>query len=135
MIRKDGWKMNLKTLMIIKAVVCLGLGIPLLLVPVFTYSIFGMELDESGIFPAREYGAALIGTLCLTWYARNAEESRARRAIILDLFVYDAIGVVVTLIALFSGFFNPLGWVIVAIYLFFAVGYGYFWFKSPASAS
>jgi hypothetical protein len=124
--------MNLKTLMIIKAVICITFGCLLLLVPGFTYSLFGATLNDAGVFAAREYGAALIGTLFLTWYARNAAESQARRAIILDLFIYDAIGVVIALIALFTGLFNPLGWGLLVIYLFFAVGYGYFWFKKPA---
>jgi hypothetical protein len=123
--------MSLKTLMIIKAVICITFGCLLLLVPGFTYSLFGASLNDAGVFAAREYGAALIGALFLTWYARNAVESQARRAIILDLFIYDAIGVVITLVALFSGLFNPLGWALLAIYLFFAVGYGYFWFAKP----
>lgn len=127
--------MSLKTLMILKAIVCIVLGILILLAPGFTYGIFGTTLNDGGTFAAREYGAALIGAFCLTWFARNADESRARRAIILDLFIYDLIGVVVTLIALFSGTLNWLGWGIVAIYLFFAVGYGYFWFKQPATAA
>src|SRR4030066_2254095 len=114
--------MSLKTLMIIKAVVCLTLGAILLLVPNFLYSFFGTTLNDAGVFAAREYGAALIGTLFLTWYARNAAESQARRAIILALCIYDAIGVVITLIAQLQGLFNPLGWGIVAIYLFFSVG-------------
>ena len=124
--------MNLKTLMIIKAVICITFGCLLLLVPGFTYSLFGISLDNAGVFVAREYGAALIGALCLTWYARSAVESQARRAIILDLFIYDAIGVIITLIALFSGLFNLLGWALLVIYLFFAVGFGYFWFVKPS---
>ena len=127
--------MNLKTLMIIKAVVCLTLGIILLFVPGLLYSFFGATLNGAGVFAAQEYGAALIGTLLLTWYARNAAESQARRAIILDLFIYDAIGVVITLIATITGVLNWLGWAVVVLYLFFAVGYGYFWFKKPIAAS
>ncbi len=125
--------MSLKTLMIIKAIVCLTLGSVLLLVPGFLYSFFGATLNDAGVFAAREYGAALIGMLLLTWYARNAAESQARRAIILDLFIYDAIGVVITLIATLSGVLNWLGWAVVVLYLFFAVGYGYFWFQKPAA--
>ena len=117
--------------MIIKAVVCLVLGAMILVVPDFVYSIFGTSLTPGGVFAAREYGASLIGNLMVAWFARNAQESAARRAIILGLCVYDAIGVVVTLIALLSGTLNLLGWAIVAIYLFFAVGFGYFWVKSP----
>jgi hypothetical protein len=118
--------MKLKTLMIIKAVVCLCLGVPILLAPVFFYSLFGTSLNSGGIFAAREYGASLIGNLMVTWFARNAIESDARRAIILGLCVYDAIGFVVTLIAQFTGVLGPLGWFAAVIYLFFAVGFGYF---------
>ena len=125
--------MKLQTLMIIKAVVCLVLGALLLFAPSFGFSLFGASITGDGTFPAQEYGAAMLGTMLLTWFARNAAESQARRAIILDLFIYDAIGVVITLIALFSGKFNLLGWGILAIYLFFAVGYGYYWFARPVS--
>jgi hypothetical protein len=118
--------MKFQTLMIIKAVVCLCLGVPILLVPIFTYSLFGASLNPAGVFAAREYGASLIGNLMLTWFARKAVESEARRAIILGLCVYDAIGFVVTLIAQFTGVLGPLGWFAAVIYLFFAIGFGYF---------
>lgn len=117
--------MKFRTLMIIKAVVCLCLGVPILLAPVFLYSLFGASLNSAGVFAAREYGASLIGNLMLTWFARNAIESEARRAIAIALCVYDAIGFVVTLIAQFTGVLGPLGWFAAAIYLFFAIGFGY----------
>ena len=118
--------MKFQTLMIIKAVVCLSLGVPILLATTFTYSLFGASLNPGGIFAAREYGASLIGNLLLTWFARNAIESEARRAIILALCVYDAIGFVITLIAQLTGVLGPMGWFAVVIYLFFAIGFGYF---------
>lgn len=120
--------MKFQTLMIIKAVVCLVLGLPILLVPAFFYSVFGASLNPGGAFAAREYGASLIGNLMLTWFARNATESEPRRAIVLDLCVYDAIGFVITLIALLSGVLGPLGWFAALIYLFFAVAFGYYLF-------
>jgi hypothetical protein len=115
-----------QTLMIIKAVVCLALGLPILLATTFAYSLFGASLNAGGVFAAREYGASLIGNLMITWFARNATASEARRAIILGLCVYDAIGFVVTLIAQLSGVLGPLGWFAAVIYLFFALGFGYF---------
>ncbi|MFZ2097711.1 MAG: hypothetical protein WAV05_13860 [Anaerolineales bacterium] len=118
--------MKFQTLMIIKAIVCLCLGVPILLATVFTYSLFGTSLNSGGVFAAREYGASLIGNLLLTWFARNAVESEARRAITLALCVYDAIGFVVTLIAQLTGVLGVLGWFAVVIYLFFALGFGYF---------
>jgi hypothetical protein len=118
--------MKFQTLMILKAIVCLSLGVPILLAPIFLYSLFGASLTPGGVFAAREYGASLIGNLMITWFARKAVESEARRAIILGLCIYDAIGFVVTLIALIAGVLGPLGWFAAAIYLFFTIGFGYF---------
>jgi len=123
--------MNLKTMLIIKAIVCLVLGIPILIVPTLFYGVFGATLTAAGVFAAQEYGASLMGNLCLTWFARKAVDSDARRAILLALCVYDAVGVVVTLIAVLSGVLNPLGWLAVIIYLFFAVGFGYYLVYNP----
>lgn len=118
--------MKFKTLMIIKAVVCLGFGPVLLLFPGQLMDILGSSLGAGSSLTAREYGAALFGNLLLTWLGRNAEDSVARSAIIWNLFIYDAIALVATLIILLSGGLNVLGWGIVAVYLFFTVGFGYF---------
>jgi hypothetical protein len=45
------------------------------------------------------------------------------------LFVYDAIGFVVALLAQLDGVMGTLGWGIVGIYLFLTLGFGYFYFK------
>ena len=118
--------MKFKTLMIIKAVVCLGFGPLLLFVPGPLLTLLGSSFGPGAAITAREYGAALLGNLMLTWFARKAEESVARRAIVLDLFVYDAIAFVAMLLIQLSGGLNLLGWGIVAIYLFFTLGFGYF---------
>lgn len=117
--------MKFKTLMIIKAIVCLGFGPLLLFVPAWLLNLLGSSYGPGAALTAREYGAALIGMILLTWIARNAEASIARCAIIWHLFVYDAIALVVTLIILLSGGLNMLGWGIVVVYLFFTVGFGY----------
>lgn len=117
--------MTFKSLLMIKAVVCLFFGTLLLLLPVTLLGILGASLGAAGTFTAREYGAAVIGTLFLTWFARDAGESPARRPILLHLLVYDAIGFIVTLAAVLSGVLNTLAWGIVAVYLFFTIGSGY----------
>jgi hypothetical protein len=117
--------MKFKTVMIIKAIVCLGFGPLLLFVPGWLLNILGTSFGPGAALTAREYGAALIGNLLLAWLARNAEDSIARRAIIWNLFIYDAIALVATLIIQLSGGLNVLGWGIVAVYLFFTLGFGY----------
>lgn len=117
--------MTFKILLTIKAVVCLGFGVLLVLVPSGLFDILGASLDEVGRIPAREYGAAMLGTLILTWLGRSLTDLKIQRIILLDLLVYDAVGFVVTLLPTVSGTLNALGWGIVAVYLFFTVGSGY----------
>ena len=124
--------MSFRTLMTIKAVVCLLFGPAMVIAPGFVMSILGVSLSADVALPAREYGAALCGNLLLCWFARNAGPSNARRAIILALLVYDAIGFLATLYTQLVGFLSPLGWLIVVIYLFFTVGFGYLWFKKSS---
>lgn len=126
--------MKLKNLMISKAIICLGFGLPMLLIPVQLMSLYGLSLDPSGIVMARLYGGALLGNLLLTWFCRNDPGSIAMRSAVLYLFVYDGINFIVTLVAVINGVMNTLGWSAVGIYLFFTVGFGYFWLmKQPSS--
>ncbi len=128
--------MKFSTLMIIKAAICLGFGVPIMFTPGFVYSYFlGLSLDSAGEFAAREYGAGMLGILLICWFARNIPESTARWAITLGLFVYDLLGLIVTLAGQLGGQFSFMGWSVVLIYLFLAVGFGYFLFRSPMPAA
>lgn len=120
--------MTFRTLLIIKAVVCLVFGLILLLMPSELVALLGSQLSDGGVFTAHEYGAALIGTFLLTWFAKNVKAADARGAILLDLMIYDAIGVIITLLVVLPGIFNALGWGIVVIYLFFTLGSAYLFF-------
>ena len=117
--------MTFRTLLTVKAIVCLVFGIFLLFAPGTLLGLLGAALNDGGTFTAREYGAALIGTLLLTWFARDVKATDARGAILLDLLVYDAIGVVITFLVVLSGVLNALGLGIVVVYLFFTVGSAY----------
>ncbi len=126
--------MTFRSLLVIKAVVCLFFGIFLVVAPGSLFGLLGAALNAGGTFTAREYGAALIGTLLLTWFAKDVKASDARGAILLDLLVYDAIGAVVTLLVVLSGVLNALGWGIVVVYVFFAAGSGYLLLERKRSA-
>jgi hypothetical protein len=128
--------MTFRTLLVIKAVVCLVFGVFLLAAPGSLFGILGGTLNPGGRFTAREYGAAMIGTLLLTWLAKDVQARDARRAILLDLLVYDAIGVVITVAAVLSGVLGMLGWGVVVVYLFFAIASGYVLrARGPSAAS
>lgn len=117
--------MTFRNLLSIKAIVCLVFGVQLLFVPSFLLGILGTTVGDGGMLMARFYGAALIGTLVLTWSARDVADSEARHPILLDLLVYDAIGFILATIAVLTGVFNALGWGIVFVYLFITAGSAY----------
>ena len=126
--------MSYKTLTIVKCLVCLGFGPLLLFFPGQLLGLLGAPFGLGAAITAREYGAALMGNVFLTWFSRNAGPSSTRTAIIIYLFVYDAVALVAITIMQLQGAMNLLGWGIVAVYLFFTVGYGYLLLKQRRSA-
>lgn len=119
--------MNFKTLMVLKAIVCIFLGPVMLFIPGKLVALLGGALGPgTAYYASRQFGSALIGEFMLTWFGRNAEPSMARRAIILNIFVFDAIGFIVTMQVQLAKGMNQFGWGVAAIYLFFALGFGYF---------
>jgi len=126
--------MTLRNFFIVKAVITVCFGAGFVLAPAPLLSLYGVTVSAAGILLARLLGAALLGYAVVAWSARNAEDSKARRGIVLGEFIHCAIGFIVTLLAQLSGIFNPLGWSIVAIYLLLALGYGYFQFLKPTGS-
>ncbi len=126
--------MKFQTMMVIKAVVALILGVPIVLLPAPMYSMLGVSLGPGGAFPAREYGAAMLGILMICWFGRYVPQGPMRWAIALGLCVYDALGFVISLVAVLTGELNSLGWAVVVLYLLLALGFGYFLVKSPERA-
>ena len=126
--------MTLGNLFVVNAVISLVFGVAAVLAPALLMSSFGATLSPAGILVARLLGATFLGIGVLTWFARNAADSEARQAIVLGLFVENAIGFVVALLGQFALPGNPFSWLIVALYLLFALGYGYFQFLKPTGS-
>jgi hypothetical protein len=68
--------------------------------------------------------AAFIGFGVVSFQARDAVDSVARRAIALGFVVGNVVGAVMTVLGITSGASNALGWSTVAIYLILAAGFG-----------
>ena len=125
--------MNLRTLMVINTVIAGVFGIAFVLIPWQVLSLYGVQPNPAINYIGELFGAALIAFAVLTWTARNAAESDARTAIVRALFIGDAVGFILALIAQLGAVVNDLGWSTVIIYLFFAVGFGYFHFTKPST--
>ena len=125
--------MKLSTLFTGNAIVSALFGLTFVSVPETAMSFYGATLSPGGALVARLFGAVLLGIAVLTWFARNAGESEARKAIILSRFVCETAGFIVALFGQLAGAVNALGWSTVAIYLLFALGFGYFQFMKPST--
>ena len=125
--------MKLSALMTVNAVVAGLFGIAFVVVPARFLAIYGIAVDAQFALVGQLFGAALLGYAVLTWTARNAAPSDARGAIVLALFLSDAIAFVIALTAQLRNVVNQVGWSTVAIYLLLALGFRYLQFKKPAS--
>jgi hypothetical protein len=124
--------MKLKHLFIVHSVVALIFGAGFVLAPQALASVYGVTLaDPDAIYVARLFGAALLAYCFVAFLARDAQDSVARRAIVLGFCLSGAVGFIVTLVGQLTGVMNAFGWSAVLIYLvILTVGYGYFYIKN-----
>jgi hypothetical protein len=125
--------MNLRIWMVIKSIVCIVFGIGFVLIPAPLAALYGATLNAAGTVFAQFLGAAFIVLAVYLWFARNVTDAEANRAVTLAVFVGDAVGFIVALLAQLSGVFNVLGWMIVALWLILALAFGYFLLVKPAA--
>lgn len=125
--------MKLSTFLIMKSIVCIVFGIGFAVIPTVTGSVYAITLDADGLIMTRFFGAAFLGIGLILWLCKDADWNTLK-GITLALFIADIIGFVVALTGQLSGNLNTLGWINVALWLFFALGLGYFRFLKPSKA-
>jgi len=124
---------SFKIFMVIYAILSGVFGLGFVLVPGILFPIYGVEPNASLRFIGQLFGAVLISLAFLSWLVRNLGDSVNRRAILYALFAGETLGFIIALIGQINGVLNIFGWLIVAVYLFLAVGLAYFLFVKPAS--
>ena len=126
--------MKLSIFLTIVAIVAFVFGILFILIPGPLLSLYGISISAGGQLVARLFGAALLGYSVLNWSARNAEDSQARKVIILAQLIGNTLGFIVALISQLCGVVNALGWSTVVIYFLLALGFCYFQFRKRSAA-
>lgn len=127
--------MKASYLFVASAVLGLIFGVGLLVFPAQTTGMYGVTLDDVGVYLARLVGGSLLSFAVLAWLVRNAPASPERRPIILTFLVANLLALVVNLLAQLGGLANSLGWSTVVIYLIFTVGFGYLFFAGAPGAA
>jgi hypothetical protein len=125
--------MKLRQFFTINLVIAIFFGLTCSLLPRQLFQLYGIELDESGVWVTRLVGGSILGYATLMWFGRRTPSTDARRAIAIALLVQDAIGFIASLEIQFSGVMGTIGWSNPLLYGFLAIGYAYFIFIKPDS--
>lgn len=119
--------MNVRIFLIISAVIAFIFGLGFLLMPGPLTAIYNIRLDAAGQYVGQLFGAAILSLGIINFSLRN---SRDLNGILLGNFVGGVLAFFVSFVGMLNGTggVNALGWLTVVIYLFLAVGFGYYRF-------
>jgi hypothetical protein len=120
--------MKLRTFLTISAAVACPSGFAYMIAPAPIFASSGLHLEDGGVMIARMYGAQVFGIGVLAWLTRGLPPSGARQLIVRCFCLLDALNLAMALAAVLSGMKNATGWLDVAGFTFFALGYAYFGF-------
>ncbi len=118
---------TLPRLMAFSAVVAVPYGLLTLLIPELWLPLMtGLRPSGEGLLLARMYGTQLVGFGTVSWLARGAPDSPAKRAMIRGFVVVDGLSLLVALYAVVTGAVGAAGWIDVVGFAFFASAFGYY---------
>jgi hypothetical protein len=127
--------MTIRMLFTILAVLSFLFGIGFVLAPDQVLANYGIQPSPALALLGRLFGGALLTLGVILWFARDFRDEAAVRAVLVANAVGSCVNLVVAIMGNLSGTTNALGWTTVLIYLFAAVGSGYFLMARTARLS
>ncbi len=124
--------MNLRNLLLLSALIALFASLGLLLGAPTLLTVLKLKTGASENLVAQILGAALIVPALISWFARDVSDPGSRAAVVVPLFLFNAIGFVITLLGVLSKAIGSGGWLVAVLFLFFAVAFGWFQFIRPS---
>ena len=116
--------MKLNIFLKVHAVIALIFSLGFLFIPALILSFYtSVDLNEAGTLMARLFGSAILTYAAVLWFASDAADSEAKRAIIKGFFLTMPIALAVSLHFQLTGPINNLGWSTVALYAFLTFFY------------
>jgi len=125
--------MKLKTLLVINAVIGICSALTAILFGEKVLSMYGVDSNPAASLMGQYAALGTIAMVLVAWFARNVEDRKAQRAIILAFLITNIIGVIISISGIISGVMKH-GWPVVGIYLLFTLGYSYFQFFKRADS-
>lgn len=123
--------MKLRNLYLANSIITLVLALGLLLMTTVMVNLFGINNVAETRTLSQLLGVGLVVSGMITLLTREVTDPMALSAINYSNLIAGVLGVVVALNATLTGVFGWFGWVLVVVYLFIALGFGYFQFIAP----
>jgi hypothetical protein len=118
--------MTIRMFFTILAVLSFLFGIGFVLAPDQVLANYGIEHSPALALVGRLFGGVLLTLGTILWLSRDFRDEVAVRAVLAGTVIGSSVNLVVAIMGNLSGTTNALGWSTVLIYLFAAVGSGYF---------
>jgi uncharacterized membrane protein len=118
--------MTIRMFFTILAVLSFLFGVGFVLAPDQVLANYGIEHSPALALVGRLFGGALLALGVILWLSRDFRDEAAVRAVLVAVVIGDVVNLVVATMGTLAGTANALGWSTVLIYLFAAVGSGYF---------
>ena len=118
--------MTIRMFFTILAVLSFLFSIGFVLAPDQVLANYGIEHSPALALVGRLFGGVLLTLGTILWLSRDFRDEAAVRAVLAGTVIGSSVNLVVAIMGNLSGTTNALGWSTVLIYLFAAVGSGYF---------
>jgi hypothetical protein len=124
--------MKLRHFFTINIFIAIFFSLTCTLLPRQLFILYGLPLDEAGVWVTRLVGGSILGYATLMGFGRKTSSVESRRAIAIALLVQDTIGLLASIEIQLSGKMGFIGWSNPILYLLLASGYAYFVFVKPS---
>jgi hypothetical protein len=114
--------MNAKTFLTISAIIAVLFGLAFVLVPTAAGSIYGMPPEPHTALTLQFFGSVLITIAVVNWFAKDFADWEAVRGVLIANAIGDAVGGGLTLLGMFQGLINSMGWTSTIIYALLLIG-------------
>jgi hypothetical protein len=111
----------------VTGVVAMLFGVGFLVLPEMSLATYGVPTSPHNVMQGRYFGSSLLAVGLVSWLARDTQDAKAIRAILVAGFVMNLAGLAIS-VAATGSLMNAMGWLSVAIYGVFAAGGAYLLF-------
>lgn len=126
--------MSSVTVIASQSVIWLVTALFLVLLPEPMLGFFGTSHTPFTVTLAQIFGSELTGLALVSWITRDTADPRKQNALLLSYFICNSLGFLVCLLGIKAGALRQAGWLLVGLYLLYALLFASLRFLKPGRA-